>query len=109
MGLERDKVLAAMQAPFPALTDLQLWCGSDETAPVIPDTFLGGSAPLLQSFTANAILYPGLPKLLSSATHLAKLQLWDIPDSTYISPEAMATCLSASSRLEQLSLQFRSS
>jgi hypothetical protein len=39
-GLEWDQVLAAMQVPFPALTDLLLHGDEDKAAPVIPDTFL---------------------------------------------------------------------
>jgi len=35
-----EKVSAAMQEPFPELTDLSLW-SYDETASVLPDSFLG--------------------------------------------------------------------
>jgi len=44
-----EKVLAAMQVPFPELTWLLL-ISDGETPPVIPDTFLGGSATRLQLF-----------------------------------------------------------
>ena len=44
---EMEKVLAAMQVPFPELTNLEFF-SYDET-PVIPDSFLGGSAPRLRS------------------------------------------------------------
>jgi hypothetical protein len=64
-------------------------------AQVVPNSFLGGSAPRLQELTLHEIAFPGLRKLLSSATHLVKLNLWRIPHSGYISPEAMATCLFA--------------
>ena len=40
---EFEKVLAATQQPFPALTHLRLWL-REETTPVVPDSFLGGSA-----------------------------------------------------------------
>ena len=88
-----EKVWAEMQVPFP---DLKLdWLGSnDGTAPVIPDSLLGGSAPHLQFILLHGIPFPGLPKLLSSTTCLVKLLLQDIPHSGYISPQAMATCLS---------------
>src|SRR6267154_4158584 len=43
-----------------------------------------------------------------SATHLVHLRLHLIPRSGYISPEAMATCLSMLSNLEELYLQFYS-
>jgi hypothetical protein len=103
-----EKVMAAMQVPFPELTELRLWSRRDETLSAIPDSFLGGSAPRLQHFLLDGIPFLGLPKLLLSATHLVTLQLFNIPHSGYISPEAMVTLLSALSSLDTLSLEFRS-
>jgi hypothetical protein len=100
-GLE--KVLAAMRQPFPALTCLFLR-SLNEAAPVA-DSFLGGSAPSLQFLYLNSIPYPGLPKLLLSATHLVCLDLRKFPHSGYISPETMATCLSALTRLESFRIE----
>ena len=102
-----EEVLAAMQVPFPELTFLQL-SSDDETPPVVPDSFLGGSAPRLQGFLLDNIPFPGLPKLLLSANHLRYLKLNDIPHSGYISPEAMAALLSVLSSLESLTLKFQS-
>jgi hypothetical protein len=102
-----EKVLAAMQVPFPELTRLLLW-SDDETMSVLPDSFLGGSAPLLEYLSLDRIPFPGLPKLLLSATHLVHLRLENIPHSGYIPPEAMATVLSALTSLEKLSLEFQS-
>ena len=101
------KVLAPMQAPFPELTYLRLWA-LEETQLAIPDSFLGGSAPRLQIINLDSISFPGLPKLLLSATHLVELHLEDIPDSGYISPEAMVASLSVLSGLEGLSFGFQS-
>jgi hypothetical protein len=95
-----------MQVPFPKLTELRLFSDS-KTLPVIPDSFLNGSAPRLRIFGLGGIPFPGLPKLLLSATHLVNLQLFNIPDSGYISPEAMAALLSASSSLRMLCLEFQ--
>jgi len=64
-----EKVLAAMQEPFPALTSLLLRPGN-EIAQVIPNSFLGRSAPRLQVLTLYNIAFLGLRKLISSATHL---------------------------------------
>jgi hypothetical protein len=102
-----EKVWAAMQVPFP---DLKLvWLGlNDGTAPVIPDSFLGGSPPHLHFIRLHGIPFPGLPKLLSSTTRLVKLLLQDTPHSGYISPQAMVTCLSTLTHLERLYLEFRS-
>jgi hypothetical protein len=102
-----EKVLAAMQVPFPELTDLQL-SSERETLQVIPDSFLGGSAPRLRYFDLSGIPFPGLPKLLLSADHLAYLWLSNIPHSGYFSPEAMAALLCALSNLKAFSLRFQS-
>jgi hypothetical protein len=106
-GCQLEEVLAAMQAPFPELTVLQLF-SDGETLPVIPDSFLDRSAPRLQFFTLHGIPFPGLPELLLSANHLVYLALSDIPHSGYISPEAMVAPLSVLSSLEALSLEFQS-
>ena len=103
-----DKVLAAMQVPFPQLTWLNL-TSNGETPPVVPDSFLGGSAhPHLRHFELDGIPFPGLPKLHLSAAHLVCLFLSNIPHSGYISPEAMATLLSVLSSLYTLILEFQS-
>jgi hypothetical protein len=59
------KEFAAMDVPFPALTELALQ-SNDENAPVLPDSFLSGSAPRLQSLLLWGILFPALPRLLLS-------------------------------------------
>jgi hypothetical protein len=102
-----EKVVAAMREPFPVLSRLQLE-SEDEMAFVIPDSFLGGSAPRLRSLVLDYIPFPRLPKLLLSATHLVHIHLLNIPHSGYISPEAMVTCLSVLTRLEILWLLFES-
>jgi hypothetical protein len=104
---ELEDIWEAMQVPFPELTHLLL--NHLEMVPVLPlsDSFLGGFAPRLRSLELNRIPYPGIPKLLLSATHLTCLDLNGIPDSGYIPPEAMATCLSTLTSLERLILEFR--
>jgi hypothetical protein len=102
-----ETLWTAMQVPFPELTGLYLHRSSGH-GPVLPGSFLGGSAPRLQYFVLHSIPFPGLPKLLLSSTHLVTLWLLNIPHSGYISPEAMATCLSMLTSLETLYLQFES-
>jgi hypothetical protein len=99
--------LAAMQQPFPELTHLQLY-SIDKTVTVVPDSFLGGSAPRLEDLRLRGIPSSGLPKLLLSATHLFSLFLFRIPHSGYISPDGMATVLSTLTSLEDLRLSFES-
>jgi len=96
-----------MQRPFPALT--RLWAGpAFLTKNAIPRSFLGGSAPSLRDLYLNHVPFPTLPELLLSATNLVRLRYDDIPPSGHISPQAMVTGLSALTRLETLSLKFRS-
>jgi hypothetical protein len=104
-----------MQVPFPELTDLRLssrWhthidnTNPTSRAPVIPDSFLGGSAPRLRNFTLENLPLRGLPNLLSSANNLVHLRLLNIPYYGFISPEAMSACLSVLSSLRILCLSF---
>ena len=102
-----EQVLVAMQVSFPELTDLR-FISDGRTLLFIPDSFLDGSAPRLRHFSLSGVPFPGLPRLLLSATHLVSLWLENTPHSGYISPEAIVTLLSVLSGLEDLSLEFRS-
>jgi hypothetical protein len=102
-----ENVSAVMEATFPELTGLSLAL-KDESASVIPDSFLDGFTTRLLFLYLDAIPFPGLPKLLLSATHLVDLRLLNIPHSGYMSPEAMVTCLSALASLKEISFEFQS-
>ena len=102
-----EQVLVAMQVPFPELKFLQLATDEEDSA-VVPDSFLDGSAPLLQHFSLSRIPFPGLPKLLLSATRLNSLNIQKIPHSGYFSPEATLTALSVLTSLKVLYLGFQS-
>jgi hypothetical protein len=104
-SLHMEELSAAMQLPFPELTDLSL---SSHEEVVLPDSFLGGSAPRLRSLDLNGFPFPELPKLLLTSTHIVTLHLRSIPHSGYISPEAMFTALSTLTGLDSLVLEFRS-
>ena len=106
-GSDLENVLAVMQVPFPELTDLLLISDHGKVS-ALPNSFLGGSTPRLQSLQLASVSFPGLPKLLLSATHLVTLYLVDIPHSGYFSPEAMVTALSSSPTLDHLVIQFES-
>jgi F-box-like len=117
---------AVMQKPFPELTNLhmynsmvvrQSWSGRPQTpstahglsrlGPILPDSFLGGTAPRLRSLRLTNIPFPALPKLLLSATHIVDLILRWIPRSGYFPPKAMAVSLSALTSLEFLCIHFK--
>ncbi|KAH9981966.1 hypothetical protein BJV74DRAFT_887208 [Russula compacta] len=102
-------ITAAMCEPFPDLTYLELLPHDTKmSVPVLPDTFLGGSVPRLRTLWLDFIPLGGLRKLLLSASDLVDLRLLHIPNSGYIPPETMVTCLSAMTRLETLNLGFHS-
>ncbi|KAI0267210.1 hypothetical protein BGY98DRAFT_1102235 [Russula aff. rugulosa BPL654] len=101
-----------MQEPFLALTSLELTWNDEEKAMITQgsDSFLGGFAPRLQKLTLSGIPIPflGLQKALLSANDLVELRLQNIPHLVYFSPDAIVTCLSASTNLELLELIFQS-
>ena len=107
-GSVLEKVLAAMLEPFPKLKLLRL-LSPIKPMPVLPDSFLGRSTPRLRFLELDGIPFPGLPKLLLSATNLVALHLSNIPHSGYLSPEAVVTSLSSLTSLELLRLKFQSS
>ena len=100
------KNIVAMKS-FPSLTELTLQ-SYDESAPVLPDSFLGGTARRLRSFYLQGISFLGLGKLLVSTTNLVRLSLFDIPHSGHISPEATVANLSMSTKHDVLTLIFGS-
>jgi hypothetical protein len=60
-----EQVVSLMGVPFPALSNLKLTLDEmDRTVPVLPDLFLGGSAPRLQHLELDGFSFPGLPNLL---------------------------------------------
>jgi len=101
------KRMRAMKEPFPALTDLKLRPLKRGRVPVLPDSFLGGSAPCLRSLHLDGIPLPAIPKLLLSTTGLVDLELFNIPRLGYISPESMTTSLASLTKLQTLSLGFQ--
>ena len=106
-GAAERRLLAAMQEPFPALTNLQLQALPPGLL-IIPDSFLGGSAPSLRSLSLHGIIFPALPKFILHSPHIVTLRLLDMPSSEYIyiSPEVLASCLATLHDLETLSISF---
>jgi len=102
-----ELLTAAMQVRFPELTELR-FSSWDVGGPVLPNTFLGGSAPRLRSLWLTNVPFPAAPNLLLSARDLVYLRLDDIPHSGYIPPSLMVACLSSLNKLETLSLEFQS-
>ena len=102
-----ERLVSAMQGRFPALNHCILgFYERGHSAPALPDGFLDESARHLQSLQLQSIPFPALPKLLLSTTHLARLTLWDIPHSDYVSPETMVTNLAVLANLKSLAIGF---
>jgi hypothetical protein len=106
-----DKLATMMQETFPTLKYIRLWAANYAQAaqqPVLPEGFLGGSAPGLESFMLKGIPFPEPSKLLLSTNVLVHFVLEKIPDSGYISPEVMIAALSTCTKLETLVIKFLS-
>jgi hypothetical protein len=103
-----QRLASSMQKQFPALMHLMLAIDvfHSQADWVLPNGFLGGSAPRLQSFTLDSIPFPALPKLLLSATDLVRLTLRNIPHSGYIPPETIVTSLAVLANLRFLTIEF---
>ncbi|KAH9960716.1 hypothetical protein BGW80DRAFT_1564229 [Lactifluus volemus] len=102
------RLYKVMKKPYPVLTNLRLYISNSKSAPVVRDTFLGGYAPRLEYLRLNGIPFPALPKLLPFCHNLTFVYLKKIPNTGYVSPEAMATALSALTKLTFLSIGFDS-
>jgi hypothetical protein len=102
-----EGMATVMQESFPALTHLHIF--SDGDPPVLPDRFLGGSAPCLQEIGLCGIPFPALPKFLLSSSGLVRLELNDMPQTCYISPEDMVAVLATSTSLKTLVIGFQPS
>ena len=103
-----ETMVTVMQKPFPVLAHIKILLTVGVVA-VLPDGFLGGSAPRLQKIHLHNLSFPALPRLLLSTSNLITLSLGPIPPTDYISPEAMVACLAALPRLETLFIAFQSS
>ena len=103
---DQEQILAAMQRPFPALTNLQLhwFFRGHQIIWVDPESFLGGFAPNLRTLVLDSIQFPVSPKLLLSATHLVDLHL----RRNFLSPEDMLPAFSALTRLKKLNIESSS-
>jgi hypothetical protein len=103
------KVSTILQKSFPELTHLDLFSDHIDSSaphPVIPGRFLSGSAPRLRQLCLRLISFPQLPEFLLSSRNLVTLKIKDLPQSSYISPEAMIRGLAALTRLATFSFSF---
>ena len=106
-----EKLDAAMQKPFPALTHVCLTgpTNIDERAPVLPRELLGGGTLRLKELDLDGMSYPKLPEFLPSARDLVRLRFANIPPTCVLSPKEMLTGLAGLTRLESLTIEFQNS
>ena len=104
------KRLSAIRRTFSELENLVLLCGDDIPLTVsskLSSAFRWG--PRLRNLHLSRVAIPALPRLLFLSTALVDLQLHEISNVGYITPEAFASALSGMSHLQILSLHFLSS
>jgi hypothetical protein len=97
--------LSMISEPFSELEELAL-LSRDNVKLALPSAFRSGQRLRTLHLTQIAILE--LPQLLTTSTGLVDLQLHEIPNVGYFSPEAFATALSGMTQLRSLSLHFLS-
>jgi F-box-like len=107
-GPALEKLAAAIRQPLPTLKHFRLTSLRVEPTPVLPETILGGSAPLVEGFELYGTPFPTFPQFILSSTHIRNLSIFDVPHYGYISPNAMVACLAALPNLGDLSIGFRS-
>jgi hypothetical protein len=106
-GAALEILAAAMQRPLPSLQGFGLKTENESVSvPVLSETFLGGYAPSLEFIGLYGIPFPTIPKLMLSGAQIFGLVLFDIPNSGYISPDDMVTCLGELPKLNYLFIRF---
>ncbi|KAI9450494.1 hypothetical protein F5148DRAFT_1242880 [Russula earlei] len=101
-----EKLTPLMRDPLPALEYLQLVSRDMMESLVLPTSFLGGVTPRLCHIDLDGTPFPTLPKLLSSATDLISLRLYEVPNTGYISPGELVAGLDATPKLKSLEISF---
>jgi hypothetical protein len=104
----RKLLITVIQKPFPVLRRLIIFLVERDPL-LLPADFLGGSAMRLQKIHLAGVAFPTLSTFLLSASDLVELKLSQVPQVTYISPEAMTACLAKLPMLKTLLLEFRPS
>ncbi|KAH9081474.1 hypothetical protein EDB83DRAFT_549115 [Lactarius deliciosus] len=98
--------MRTIEEPFLELEELVL-LSEDTRGLALPSGFRWG--PRLHSLDLTRIASPALPQLLSPSLDLVDLQLQEIPNDGYFSPNEFANALSGMTQLRSLSLHFLSS
>ena len=95
-----------LQASFPTLECIRLGSQDASRPLILPIGFLGGDTPRMREIHLTSTAFSALPLLIQSTRELVSLQLDDVPNSGYFSPEALAFGLSSTTQLKHLKLYF---
>jgi hypothetical protein len=99
--------LSTISKPFLELEELNLLSqDNDNIQLTIPSTFWWGHR--LRTLCLTRVAFLSLPQLLLPSQNLIDLQLDEIPNVGYFSPEAFANALCGMTQLQTLSLHFLS-
>jgi len=101
-----SKSAVSMGASFPVLERLHLRSQDTIRSLNIPIGFLGGSTPQLRHIHLVGTSFPTLPVLLLSTQALVSLQLDEIPNTGYFSPEEFVISLTGMAQLKSLKIHF---
>ena len=97
--------LFAIEMPYSELKELVIR-SLDNVHLTLPSTLRWGTR--LRRLHLTRVTFPAFPQLLSPSIGLVDLQLHEIPNAGYFSPEAFADALSEMTQLETLSIHFLS-
>ena len=97
--------LSSISEPLSELEELVL-LSQDNVKQIFPSTFRWG--PRLRALHLTRIAFPSLLPLLLPCQDLVDLQLHEIPNSGYFSPEEFANALSGTPQLRSLTLHILS-
>ena len=100
------KAALLLQQSFPTLETLRLGSQDVSRPLILPVGFMSGETPRMREIHLTGTAFSALPLLLLSTRELVSLQLDDVPNSGYFSPEALAAGLSATTQLKHLKLYF---
>ena len=104
-------IVEIIQEPFQALEYIRIKVESAAGPPmVVREALLGGSAPLLRQMTLDGIAFPfrEIRRVLLSTKNLVELDLSNIPNDVYFSPDDLVTGLTTLVQLKQLVVRFLS-
>ena len=107
-------IVEVTQKPCQELESIRITVEAAPSTPgpsiLVPNSFLGGSAPHLREIKLDGIAFPfpEIRQVLLSTNNLVELHLFNIPNDAYFSPHDLVTGLSTLVQLKRLTVDFHS-